>query len=107
MGLILRAACVRLCQCEQHGCIIFGDGSKTPEFYTREDALGEISDALVANKITHAEEEFLRGIIRESKIMSKEEMEGLKHALSGIGHSLDLASEPEPVPDLAHRRDLH
>jgi hypothetical protein len=110
MGLIIHAAKLVLCKCRSHGVIVYGDGSKSEEFYSIEDARAEIVDALTAGKILPAEADFLRDDIKQSSMVSETTFDFLHQAVEGLGEFVarqagEEQTAPEEMP--ASPRVLH
>ena len=61
--------CARLVLCDTcglHGYIVFSDGSKSEEFYFKEDVENAIVKAYVSGKVNAEEAKFLRRALYES-----------------------------------------
>lgn len=94
MGLIVQAAKLVLCEtCKAHGCIVFGDGSKSEEFFTDKDALAMVAEALLAKKVLSAEAEFLREEIYRSTLLTEEQFQRLKQTLLAHLHPSEGEAE--------------
>lgn len=109
MGLIILAAKIVLCEsCHAHGVIVYGDGSKSAEFSTKDDALTEVSDAKLAGKIVDAEAEFLRDAIRSSKIPTERQKEAVHKVIDALqAVSSEEADRMASLEALPTNRTLH
>lgn len=95
MGLIINPAIISWCDCHKHGCFVYGDGSKSEEFYHREQALAEVETALVAGKIVKAEAEYLREGIRKSSMLSEAQVTALKAVVGAFQELFGHGRLPE------------
>jgi hypothetical protein len=104
MGLIVQSAWLALCKCGQHGVIAFGDGSKSEEFFSKEDAFAEVETALLAKKMIPAEAEFLRKEIAGSAIMTQDKIDALRTSVKVLVHlkpgDTESAEHPAAGPTL-------
>jgi hypothetical protein len=109
MGLIVQAARLVLCKCRGHGTIVYGDGSKSEEFFSTTDANGEIADALMAKKILPAEAEFLREEVRQSDMLSEAGVEMLHQASDALKEfaAREHGDDKTPPETPASGRTLH
>jgi hypothetical protein len=102
MGLIIQPARLALCKCGQHGVIAFGDGSKSEEFFSKENVLGEVQTAILSKKIISAEAEFLRQAIADSAILMESEVNDLRDTVMAFGSFTLPESEQEAQPPGGH-----
>ena len=106
MGRATHQPHISASECLTHGCIVFGDGSKSGEFYTFADAEEEIQNGLLSRRITESQADLLRKWVAHLRLLTEAEIAVLEYqeaAIRWVVHGDGLLSPPAQ-PDL---RMLH
>jgi hypothetical protein len=81
---------LQMCErCGKHGHFVFPDGTKSVEFCTREDVLGELFVYLAEQKISNEEFKFLTTCIFDSQIEADEFVHPLARVACSIFNEME------------------